>query len=340
LPHRPLLERGNAKAFPRFEADPNVVRVLAPPRSAIAAVRKRRARRIGCGKSQISRDAVRGTGRAEVCAEAMRFHEDRDSFDRYRSSLAGTLTLSPEREKELARRWAEGDAAAGNQLIQASLPFVIAIALEYRRWGAPIADLVQQGNLGLLKGARKFDPSRECRLITYAVYWIRAEIRDYVVRAYRLVRIGTTKGERRAMRAYRKTREEDPAALARESGLPIEQIERLLPMLRARDVSLDASYDDQVSVLDRLADGGALQDEALQREHHRARARHDVAEALERLPEREAMIVRERLLVDEPVTLEALGVRLGISKERVRQLEERARKRLREDLAGLQGVAA
>src|SRR5687767_13342344 len=125
-----------------------------------------------------------------------------DSFDRYRASLAGTITLSPHEEKELARRWREGDATAGERLIKASLPFVVAVAFEYRRWGVPLEDLVQQGNLGLLKAANKFDPSRDCRLVTYAVYWIRAEIRDYVVRAYRVVRIGTTKQERRAVRAY------------------------------------------------------------------------------------------------------------------------------------------
>jgi len=262
-----------------------------------------------------------------------------DSFDRYRASLSGTKTLEPEEERQLALRWRDGDTAAGDKLIKASLPFVIAVALEYRRWGTPLEDLVQQGNLGLLKAARKFDPSRDCRLITYAVYWIRAEIRDYVVRGYRLVRIGTTKGERRAMRAYRKTREDDPQALAQVSGLPIEQVERLLPMLRARDVSLDATFDGESPAVDRLAFDGTSADEACNDARFREQARARVASALDRLPEREALIVRERLLCDDPVTLEALGVRLGISKERVRQLEERARRRLRLDLAELHDAA-
>lgn len=262
-----------------------------------------------------------------------------DSFDRYRASLHGTETLQPALERALAEQWRAGDAAAGDKLIKASLPFVISIALEYRRWGIPLEDLVQQGNLGLLKAAKKFDPSRDCRLITYAVYWIRAEIRDYVVRGYRLVRIGTTKNERRAMRSYRKTREDDPAALAEASGLSVEQAERLLPMLRARDVSLDASFDGETPHVDRLAADGPAPDETVWAEHFRAEARDRVHRALARLPEREAMIVRERLLVDDPITLEALGTRLGISKERVRQLEERARRRLREDLAELHDAA-
>jgi len=263
-----------------------------------------------------------------------------DAFDRYRASLHGAVTLSPQDERALAVRWREGDASAGDRLIRASLPFVIAVALEYRRWGVPIDDLVQQGNLGLLKAARKFDPKRDVRLITYAVYWIRAEIRDYVVRSYRLVRIGTTKGERRAMRAYRKTREDDPEKLAQVSGLPLWQVQRLLPVLKARDVSLDVSYDGEAPGVERVADlAGPPTDEAIHAARFRADAEERVKSAIARLPEREAMIVRERLLVDEPVTLEALGVRLGISKERVRQLEERARKRLRDDLAALHDAA-
>lgn len=262
-----------------------------------------------------------------------------DSLDRYRASLRGTEPLDPKVERELAARFRAGDSAAGDRLIKASLPFVITVALEYRRWGAPLEDLVQQGNLGLLKAAKKFDPDRDCRLITYAVYWIRAEIRDYVVRAYRLVRIGTTKNERRAVRNYRKTREDDPAALAAGSGITLEAAERLLPMLRARDVSLDVTYDGESPQLDRLASNEPSPEEQNDRAQFEADARARVQEAIGRLPEREALIVRERLLQDEPITLEALGTRLGISKERVRQLEERARRRLRADLAALHDAA-
>ena len=118
--------------------------------------------------------------------------------------------LDAETERELAQSWTEGNEAAGVRLIESSLPFVISIAREYRRWGVPLEDLVQQGNLGLLKAASKFDPEKQCRLITYAAYWIRAEIRDYVVRSYRIVRLGTTRTERRAMRAFRRKSVESP----------------------------------------------------------------------------------------------------------------------------------
>ncbi len=262
-----------------------------------------------------------------------------DSFDRYRASLHGSVTLTPTEERALAQRFRDGDAAAGTKLIRASLPFVISVALEYRRWGVPIEDLVQQGNLGLLKAAHKFDPTRECRLITYAVYWIRAEIRDYVVRGYRLVRIGTTKGERRAVRTFRRTGEDDPQKLSDASGLPLAQVERLLPVLKARDLSLDSSYDGESSPIERMPDHEPSAEDQVASAEYRDSARERVHVAIEKLPEREQMIIRERLLVDEPATLESLGVKLGISKERVRQLEERARKRLRADLESLHDAA-
>jgi len=256
-----------------------------------------------------------------------------ENLDRYRASLKGIETLSVAEERLLARKFREGDQAAGARLVTSSLPFVITIALEYRRWGAPLEDLVQQGNLGLLKAAHKFDPARDCRLVTYAVYWIRAEIRDYVVRAYRTVRIGTTKGERKALRLYRKTKEDDAVALAAASGLPLDQVERLLPVLRARDTSLDATFDGEAAKVDSLAAVAPSPEEQVGQQEFEHDAQRRVRAALATLPEREAMIVRERLLADEPVTLEALGQRLGISKERVRQLEDRARARLRAQLS-------
>jgi RNA polymerase sigma-32 factor len=144
------------------------------------------------------------------------------SMSAYRHSVSDVAPLDREVERDLARRWRAGDRRAGERLVTACLPFVIGIALEYRRWGAPLEDVVQQGNLGLLRAAAKFDLGKDCRLATYAAYWIRAEIRDYVVRTYRVVRLGTTKAERRALRAYRTTRESDPAVLAALCGMTTE----------------------------------------------------------------------------------------------------------------------
>ena len=257
------------------------------------------------------------------------------ALEAYRNSLTGVSPLKPEEERQLALRWKQGDQDAGNRLIEASLPFVITIATEYRRWGVPLEDLIQQGNLGLLKGALRFDPQRDCRLITYAVYWIRAEIREYVVRAYRVVRIGGSKGERRALRAFRRTREDDPARLAALSGVSVEHATRLLPMLKQRDVSLDASMDGETPPVERLPDTSASPESVAIQHADDASARSRIEEALTQLSERERWIVESRVLTEGDVTLESLGQKLGISKERVRQIEARALEKLRVSLSDL-----
>lgn len=265
-----------------------------------------------------------------------------NALEAYRHSLAGVSPLKADVERELAARWRAGDARAGRQIIEASLPFVITIAAEYRRWGVPLEDLIQQGNLGLLKGAARFEPERDCRLITYAVYWIRAEIREYVVRGYRVVRIGGSKAERRALRAYRRTREDDPARLAAIAGVSEAHAKRLMPMLKHRDLSLDSAPEGESPALDRLVSNDESPEERCMNadgEHH---LRERVQQALDVLSSRERWILDHRVLSHEEQgeTLEALGRRLGVSKERVRQLEARALQKLRGALGDLADHAA
>lgn len=257
----------------------------------------------------------------------------------YRTSLSGVQTLDRETERDLAKRWRAGDKRAGERIVEACLPFVVSIALEYRRWGVPLEDIIQQGNLGLLKAAQKFDPARDCRLATYAAYWIRAEIREYVVRAFRVVRLGTTKGERRALRAYRKTKNSDPASLAAASGLSEERVKVLLPLISGRELSLDATVGDLPPAIERLENAGPSPEEAAARDEAAHRANAAVHDAVAHLDERERMIVRERFMNEDPPTLQELGDRLGVSKERVRQLEERARLKLRGELSELAELA-
>jgi RNA polymerase sigma-32 factor len=255
------------------------------------------------------------------------------SLDRYRTSLEGLEPLASHVERDLALRWRAGDPLAGKRLIEASLPFVIRIAREYRRWGAPLEDLIQQGNLGLLKAAQKFDPEKQCRLITYAVYWIRAEIRDYVVRTYRIVRLGTTRTERRAMRAFRRSGAENVSDLAAESGMPEARAQMLLPLLKQGDMSLDATYTDRGPAVDRLGDGGETPEDLLLTRDTKSGVREALELALVDLNPRERRIVEARMIAEDPQTLEALGREMGVSKERVRQIEERAREKLRERLS-------
>ncbi len=251
---------------------------------------------------------------------------------RIRQRIGGVPNLPSEQEIELAAAFQAGDAPAGEKLVVHNLRHVLAIALEYRRWGVPIDDLVQQGSIGLLHAARRFDPKHAASLRTYAAYWIRAEIRDYVLRSHRIVRLGTTRTERRAMRAFRSTSVADATELAERSGMPLARCEQLWAVLVQRDRSLDAPTATGVPgkdyVRDMLPDPEASALENQAREHTSAR----VSRALETLNDRERCIVRARMMSDEPETLDRLGARLGVSRERVRQLETRARQKMHDAL--------
>lgn len=263
---------------------------------------------------------------------------ERAALSTYRTQLANRTVLTPEVERDLAVRFRAGDQDAGRKLIEACLPFVMTIALEYRRWGLPLEDIVQEGNIGLLKAAERFDPDRGCRLATYAAYWIRAEIREYVARGYRIVRLGSSKSERRALRIYRRTHEKDPEVLAELSGLTEARATELLPLLMARDVSLErAPSEDAKAPVDRLADEGRSPEEEACLADERAQLHTALEQVVAELSPRERRIVKQRWLTEEPKTLEQLGAVFGVSKERVRQIEERAKRRMRERLEELVG---
>jgi RNA polymerase sigma-32 factor len=240
--------------------------------------------------------------------------------------------LDVQAERELTQRFQAGDRRAGDRLLLAHVGLVLMVAREYRRWDVPMDDIVQQGNLGLLKAAARFDPERGCRLSTYAAYWIRAEIREYVMRSYRVVRLGTTKAERRAVRLYRRTGESDPNVLAKHSGLSPALAERLLPLLTAREASVDQPGASGASPLDRLASLAPSPEEDAIRHQRSRQIRQEIDRFLRGLPARERFILRSRWIRETPATLEQLGTRFGISKERVRQLEARALANLRDRL--------
>lgn len=247
----------------------------------------------------------------------------------YRRRVSQADSLDAELEMALAKAWADGDERAGCQLIEANLRVVIAIAREYRRWGVPLEDLVQQGNIGLYKAARRYDAERGNRLRSFAGYWIRAEIRDYVLRMYRMVRLGATRTERRAVRAFRSSSVANVEDLATRSGMPLARCEMLWPLLQAGDRSLDASFDGQPALVDCISHAGQSPEELTAEHERQDQLAIAVAQALSSLPEREQNVLKRRYMTDEQSTLEELGREMGVSRERVRQLEERAKSRIR-----------
>jgi RNA polymerase sigma-32 factor len=277
--------------------------------------------------------------------------------DSQSNSLSGYLEridrfplLTPERERELALRWkSERDPAAAQELVRSNLRFVVKIAFEYRAYGARLLDLIQEGNLGLLVAVDRFDPERNVRLTTYAVWWIRAYIQEHIRRSWSMVRFGTTRAEQRCFYQLRRERQKlersgskaDAGELARALGISTGELERIEARITRRDLSLDdpAYVDADETRAERLADSRpGPEDEVATREADRC-ARAGVWQALEVLDPRERAIIERRYLRARAATLRELGAAFGISGERVRQLEARAKAKMRAELESLRDLA-
>ncbi len=257
--------------------------------------------------------------------------------------------LERDEEFDLAKRWRHGrDQAALNRLTAAHMRLVIAIAARFRNFGLPLNDLIQEGNIGLLEAAARFEPEREVRFSTYATWWIRAAIQDYVLRNWSIVRGGTSSSQKalffnlRRLRARlsRKAGELDRHDIHREiaalMGVSTDSVAMMDSRLSGPDTSLnaplheaDGGTDDRQ---DFLVDGTPLPDETVSEAMDAERRAEWLRTAMSVLSERELKIVRERRLREEAVTLESLGESLGISKERVRQIEGRALEKLKHEL--------
>lgn len=256
--------------------------------------------------------------------------------------------LEREVEFELARRWREeGDEEALHKLVRSYMRLVISTASRFRNYGLPVGDLVQEGNVGLMQAAARFEPQREVRFSTYAAWWIRSAIQEYVLRNWSIVRTGSTAMQKALFFNLRRLRAQIGSG---GEHLPFEVRERIAGLLRveigeveameSRLASNDRSLNTPIGengdseLVDHLADDAA-DPETVVREHHDAalRARW-IAEAVSNLSEREQTIIRARRLSEDAATLESLGKRLGISKERVRQIEHQAIRKLRVLLEG------
>ena len=268
-----------------------------------------------------------------------------DTYDHYLAQISRFDLLSAEEELELARRYRRrGDLEAAHRLICANLRFVVKIANEYRAYGMKALDLIQEGNIGLMMAVKKFDPERGIRLITYAVWWIRAHIQSFIIRSWSLVKIGTTQAQKRlffklnqARQAVRRLTggEDDLEEVARQLHVRDEEVEEMALRMGARDTSLDLELNEgqDYTLLDLLADDRDNQEDILLQREERARLSGRVEQALGRLNERERRIVHDRILSDRPRTLQELAEEYGISRERIRQLEKNALEKVKGALA-------
>ena len=271
----------------------------------------------------------------------------------------GAEMLDAETELALARAWRDdGDQKALHRLVNAYMRLAISMASRYRRYGAPMPDLIQEAGVGLMKAAEKFDPDRGVRFSTYAVWWIKASIQDYVMRNWSMVRTGSTSSQKALFFNLRRVRarlEREAGQngevldghrlremIATEVGVPLRDVEMMDARLAGADFSLNAQQagEEGREWLETLEDEAPQAAETVARDADLARVRGWLADALGSLSPRERLIIAERKLRDEPRTLESLGQELGLSKERIRQLEAQALTKLRKRLEGMTGVAA
>jgi RNA polymerase sigma-32 factor len=265
----------------------------------------------------------------------------------YLSRIDRYQLLTPDEERALAAKWRrDRDQEAAARLVTANLRFVVKIAFEYRTYGLRLLDLIQEGNLGLLVAVDRFDPERGVRLTTYAVWWIRAYIQEFIRRQWSLVRFGTTRAEQRCFYRLRRERQRlerhggraDPERLASALGVRPEELETIESRITRRDLSLDdpAYMDTDETRGDRLADDRPGPESTLAEQEVWEEAHQRIHHALDELDPRERAILARRYLAVKPATLKELGAAFGISRERVRQLEARAKAKLREALWDLQ----
>ena len=262
-----------------------------------------------------------------------------------RTAMAAPF-LERDNEHDLAVRWKDNkDEQALHELAEAHMRLVISIAVKFRHYGLPVADLIQEGHVGLLEAAARFDPEREVRFSTYATWWIRASIQDYILRNWSIVRGGTSSAQKALFFNLRRLRAKLSAGreprgnfvlmgeIAKALGVNRSDVEMMDTRLSGPDVSLNAPVADADNStserIEFLVDKQPLQDETVGGAIDTDRRVAWLKDALTHLSEREYNILRERRLSEEGMTLEELGMQLGISKERVRQIESRAIEKLR-----------
>ncbi|HEX8511696.1 MAG TPA: RNA polymerase sigma factor RpoH [Allosphingosinicella sp.] len=274
-------------------------------------------------------------------------------LNRYLSEIKKFPILAPEEEYMLAKRWTEHqDTDAAAKLVNSHLRLVAKIAMGYRGYGLPTSELISEGNVGLMQGVKKFEPERGFRLATYAMWWIRASIQEYILRSWSLVKMGTTAAQKKLFFNLRRMKNqieafedgdlkpEDVTKIATDLGVSEEDVISMnRRMSMGGDTSLNVSLREEGDGQwqDWLVDTDPLQDERVA-DAQESQVRHELlVEAMKALNDREKHILTERRLTDEPKTLEELSQVYDVSRERIRQIEVRAFEKLQKALMGLAG---
>ena len=268
-----------------------------------------------------------------------------DSIERYLAEISNYPILSREEEYELAMRYRKKkDLEGARKLVTANLRFVVKIANEYKGYGLNIMDLIQEGNIGLMQAVKRYDPTKGYRLISYAVWWIRAYIQNYIVRNWSLVKIGTTQAQRKLFYKLRLAKRKmditdktlglgNYKALAKELGVSDEAVVEMEQRMGGKDLSLDVEVgkerEEGATHLDFLIDKVESQEEVLTKIQEEENVKRELESALKSLDERERFIIDNRILRDKGLTLQELGKKFNVSGERIRQIENQALKKMK-----------
>ena len=267
-----------------------------------------------------------------------------DPVARYMAEIRKYPLLTKEEEHALAIKYREsGDREAAQRLVTSNLRFVVKVASEYTKFGARLIDLIQEGNVGLMQAVKEFNPYKGVRLITYAVWWIRGQIQEYLMRHYSMVRIGTTATQRKLFYELQRQRDQlermgfeaGIAQLSGRLGIPEDEIKEMSERVLRRDVSLNAPVgeSDKSELIDLQADASeVLQDEALGLAEELSRLHEQIEKIRPELTEREIFVLENRLLADEPMTLQEIGDRYKMTREAARQLEAKLMDKIKKQM--------
>ncbi|NWF93487.1 MAG: RNA polymerase sigma factor RpoH [Syntrophaceae bacterium] len=267
------------------------------------------------------------------------------SLESYLVQINQFPLLTQEEEFELAVRYRKyNDIEAAQKLITSNLRFVVKVAFEYKSYGVKLLDLIQEGNIGLMMALKKFDPYKGYRFISYAIWWIRAYIQNFIIKTWSLVKIGTTQAQKKLFYKIGKVRkalesegedEKKYELLAHDLDVAKGDIIEMEQRMASRDLSLDSPFDEgqELTHLDLLQEDAPNQEEALAETQEKELRERQILNAMKRLNEKEAYVIRNRIMADSPLTLQEIGSHLKLSRERVRQIESEALKKLKKEMS-------